>query len=163
MTQKPNQQCSNCNAWLLIPGQKDVGECRAKPPVPLFMGMQEIPIARPAIVSGQQPRIMNKPIVHAAFPNMKNFGWCREWQPQGYEEGTWPLSGPVVELDTDLRPVADLHEVQRELLVQRAKAAGCTEREIVITGGEIERLTALCEVKERMADQLKKVASPYEQ
>jgi hypothetical protein len=38
---------------------------------------------------------------------------------------------------------------QREILVNRAKAAGANEREIVITGGDVERLTALCEAKER--------------
>jgi hypothetical protein len=72
--------CRNCNAWRLIKG--NIGECLAQPPVPLFMGMQRVPVVGARIMQpGSKPQMQQQPIVHAAFPNMKDFGWCRAWEP----------------------------------------------------------------------------------
>jgi len=84
--------CGNCNAWRHTKGE--VGECLALPPVPLFMGMQEVPVVGTRIMQpGGRPQMRPHPIVHAAFPNMKAFGWCRSWQPRDYEE-MWPFGEP---------------------------------------------------------------------
>jgi hypothetical protein len=62
-----NKTCSNCDAYLV--GDKDSGHCRARPPVPMVMGVRQNPI------SGQQ-----EPVIHALFPVMNAKSWCREHQ-----------------------------------------------------------------------------------
>lgn len=78
---RTDQSCSNCNAWRKV--QTDVGECLANPPVPLFMGMQEVPTINSSILKAAgRPPTQHQPIIHAAFPNIKSFGWCRKWEPR---------------------------------------------------------------------------------
>lgn len=65
----PAERCGNCNAAL--PVGKDTYACRAQPPVPLMVGVEQNPITQ-----------QQKPVVQAYFPPMQSIGWCRQWQPK---------------------------------------------------------------------------------
>jgi hypothetical protein len=67
---RKDQKCANCDAYL--PEGND-GFCRAHPAVPLFMGMSQ-----PAVVHQGANNIV--PMIQTHFPQMKPFGWCREWR-----------------------------------------------------------------------------------
>jgi hypothetical protein len=71
--------CGNCNAYMKEnPNQ---GVCRAKPPVPLMIGM-----AKRHQLAGL-PQQNAEPIVTSYFPPMRKEGWCREWEPTSEMEG----------------------------------------------------------------------------
>lgn len=72
--------CGNCNAWKRT--RENSGECLANPPVPMVVGMQEVPVSGNNIMMpgrGQQVTVV--PNIHSFFPGMKAHGWCRGWQP----------------------------------------------------------------------------------
>lgn len=69
-------RCGNCNAWLK--GPRD-GACRANPPQVILLGMQQ---ARPAVdLPGIRAASQAQPVTATFFPQMKESGWCRAWEP----------------------------------------------------------------------------------
>lgn len=63
MTERANQCCANCNAFLpdaVIAAEE--GACRDSPPVPIYNGQK-------------------KDNISFLFPRMRREGWCRRWQP----------------------------------------------------------------------------------
>jgi hypothetical protein len=62
-------QCSNCDAWVRTNGAD--GECRAVPPTPIMLRMQQMPRLHGLPGGGPQP------VIHSFFPAIKEFGWCR--------------------------------------------------------------------------------------
>ena len=73
------QCCGNCSAW--HKNGEDTGDCRAVPPTPILIGMQQVPVPGKAIMMpGNGQNMTTLPIVHSFFPSMKAFGWCRCWQ-----------------------------------------------------------------------------------
>lgn len=71
--------CGNCSAWVREKGKQ--GICRARPPVPLIVGMQKQPG-----FPGLSPTQVS-PLVSSFFPPMLEVGWCREWEPRVDMEG----------------------------------------------------------------------------
>lgn len=65
----PQNCCATCNAALSV--GPNTFACRANPPVPLMVGVEQNPI------TGAQ-----KPVVQSYFPPMQGTGWCRQWQPK---------------------------------------------------------------------------------
>ena len=72
--------CGNCNAYLK--GNEQKGWCRARPPVPLVVGIQ------PPRIAGQNP----EPIIQALFPPMAHDSWCREHEAANVELSKIDLS-----------------------------------------------------------------------
>jgi hypothetical protein len=72
MSDKNNERCETCNAWMKQ-GSNGEGLCRALPPVPIFYGL-----GQRSILSAQQ----TEPIIISHFPAMRRDGWCRKWEPQ---------------------------------------------------------------------------------
>ena len=70
MVSRGNQKCENCDAFLRENATQ--GFCRAKPPVPIMIGM-----GQPVISMGVEQQA--RPAIVSYFPQMMNGGWCREW------------------------------------------------------------------------------------
>lgn len=70
--------CSNCTAFVMDPGRADQGVCRARPPTPLVLGMQQMPGNVIAHRGQGGPAVM--PIIQGVFPPMKATSWCREYE-----------------------------------------------------------------------------------
>ena len=76
-------RCGNCNAWL-----KSVrnGICRARSPQVILLGMQQAPgVALP----GLRTQAQASPVTMTVFPEMKENGWCRQWEPVAELEGAF--------------------------------------------------------------------------
>jgi hypothetical protein len=73
--------CGNCNAYMKEnPIQ---GVCRAKPPVPILLGIKQRAVLQGLPDSGAEPMITSY------FPPMRKEGWCREWEPTEAMEGAF--------------------------------------------------------------------------
>ena len=70
-----DQKCGNCNAYLAgaNPGE---GVCRAKPPTPIMIGVQQMPVGLM-----KAPQMQQMPVFQGIFPPMRSTSWCRDWQP----------------------------------------------------------------------------------
>ena len=76
-------RCGNCNAWL-----KSVrnGICRARSPQVILLGMQQAPSVN---LPGLRTQAQAQPVTMTVFPEMKEGGWCREWEPTVELEGAF--------------------------------------------------------------------------
>lgn len=72
--------CGNCSAFQKMAQN---GVCRARPPIPIMIGMQQ----RPGIKGLAGPSA--EPLVMSYFPPMKDTGWCREWEPRADMESAF--------------------------------------------------------------------------
>lgn len=72
-------KCGNCNAWLRDDNTAKQGTCRARPPVPMFFGMQQHRSVLKGLPGNGMARA--EPVIMAVFPTMAEHGWCREWEP----------------------------------------------------------------------------------
>lgn len=74
MKKREEQRCGNCDAWMPVDAQGG-GLCRARPPLPVFIGMGQ---SGSVIRAPEAPRGA-EPVFVSQFPQMKAHGWCREW------------------------------------------------------------------------------------
>jgi hypothetical protein len=74
--------CGHCNAWLAQGGK--AGVCRARPPQALLAGMKQSPG-----LAGIPGSARAEPMVLTVFPQMKDTGWCRDWEPSTAMEGAF--------------------------------------------------------------------------
>ena len=70
-----DQCCGNCNAWLPqpTPTSPDDGMCRAVPPSPLLIGVQQAKLQLGGGLTAQ-------PVIASFFPPMTRIGWCGAWK-----------------------------------------------------------------------------------
>jgi hypothetical protein len=68
--------CGNCSAWEPMPNGGTGGLCRANPPTPMMIGVQQM-AAR--LVTGKPQEV---PIIQAFHPPRQATEWCRDgWRP----------------------------------------------------------------------------------
>jgi hypothetical protein len=75
-----DQSCKTCNAWKKL--NEKHGACRARPPVPVMLGMAQRQALDGLSLRAGPP----EPQVLPFFPTMSASDWCREWQPRGEED-----------------------------------------------------------------------------
>lgn len=70
--------CKTCAAFSrMAPGSVN-GMCRARSPVPVLLGMQQLPPVS-GLVRGMNGHQAAQPIVQAFFPPVHEDCWCMEW------------------------------------------------------------------------------------
>lgn len=70
--------CKTCACFFRTrPNARD-GQCRARSPVPIVIGVAATP-ALPGLVGGKNG--MPQPIVNGFFPPVNENIWCMDWQP----------------------------------------------------------------------------------
>jgi hypothetical protein len=79
MRNPDGQKCGGCNAYTADPGSQVQGVCRARPPTPLVLGVQQAPGAM--LLKGGAGGGAMMPVIQGVFPPMRADSWCREWQP----------------------------------------------------------------------------------
>jgi hypothetical protein len=66
--------CATCTAY--VPENEAQGVCRARPPVPIVVGMSQPKVA---LANGAPPQ----PVFSGAFAPVGAQSWCRDgWEPQ---------------------------------------------------------------------------------
>jgi len=82
MTQK---SCKTCMAFCPLQAGSKHGYCRARSPVPVLLGMQQMPQVS-GLIGGMNGAQMAQPVVQGFFPPVDQDCWCMEWQ-QAPERG----------------------------------------------------------------------------
>jgi hypothetical protein len=76
--------CKSCACFFRNHAGARTGQCRARSPVPIMIGVSQMP-SLPSIIGAKNGAGNPQPVINGFFPPVDETVWCMDWQPLAEE------------------------------------------------------------------------------